>query len=224
MNMKHVLLAVVAVALVGLSAPPAPAFFFWYLDTHHHGQNIVILEWPGYTVYPPGTVFQQQLVQGAHAHWYQQQVPTVVPRLTYKVETKKVTNYDYVAKEVDEKQTAVSYLPTARLVEREIVTTVKVPVHLNDPNGHPIVTHRIETRTHRVKYPVYEYRIVTKDYAVRVTKMVPVEKVVEYKQIMPVVVYDQKMTTEWHYMMVPYQQMATVPTFDPYHAPHLFWP
>jgi len=63
-----------------------------------------------------------------------------------------------------------------------------------------------------------------KQYAVNVTRMVPTEKVVEYKQRVPIVVYDQQLTTQWQVVMVPYQKIVTVPTYDPNNAPSLFWP
>src|SRR5262249_49845031 len=159
--------------------------------------------------------FQPQLVNGYHTHWVKAPVPTVVPRITYKEETSRVTTYVHVPRTVEQRQTTVAYVPAARLVEKDVVTTVKGPIYLTDPAGKVVVSHRIETKTHRVSYPVYEFRPVIKEYTIEVTKMVPEERVTEYKRIMPIVAYDQVMTSEWQPMMVPYQSVITVPSYNP---------
>jgi hypothetical protein len=218
MSMKNWLLAVFAVVALGVATLPVRA------DWHDWPPAAIVLNWPGYNVYPPGTVFRKEIVNGSYPHWYPQQVPTVVPRLTYKDEVIKVKTWVNVPKVFVEKQSALTYVPVPRLVEKEVTTCVTVPLFLTDPNGKPVFACRAEIKTHKVSYAVQDYVPVLKQVAVNVTRMVPQEKVVEYKQVVPVVIYDQQLTTQWQVMMVPYQKIVTVPTFDPNHAPSTFWP
>jgi hypothetical protein len=218
MNMKNWLLTVFAFVSLGVTTPSARA------DWHDWPPSAIILNWPGYSVYPPGTVFRKEIVNGTYPHWYPQQVPTVVPRVTYKDEVIKVKTWVNLPKVFVEKQSALTYVPVQRLVEQEVTTYVTLPMFLTDPNGKPVLACRAEIKTHKVSYPVQDYTPVMKQYAVNVTKMVPTEKVVEYKQRVPVVVYDQQLTTQWQVVMVPYQKIVTVPTFNPNNAPSLFWP
>ena len=216
--MKNSLLTVFAVVSLGVGLPSANA------DWHDWPPSAVIRNWPGYSVYPAGTVFRKEIVNGSYPHWYPQQVPSVVPRVTYKDEVIKVRTWVNVPKVFVEKQSALTYVPVQRLVEKDVTTYVTVPMFLTDPNGTPVLACRAEIKTHKVSYAVQDYTPVMKQYAVNVTKMVPTEKVVEYKQRVPVVVYDQQLTTQWQVVMVPYQKIVTVPTFNPNNAPSTFWP
>jgi hypothetical protein len=219
MGMKLGLLAFVPIAALVLSATPAPAFFWW-----DHATLAVILDWPGYSVLPPGTTFENRVVTGYYTHWYQQEVPTVVPRVTYKLETVPVRTYVHVPKVYDEVETYYIYVPVPRLAAKEITTQVVVPQTLSDPTGHAMHTSRVEIKTHRVSYPVFDYQVVAKQRNVKVTRLVPEERVTEYTQYTPIVSYEQALTKEWQPLNVPYQQIVTVPVFDPHHAPQLFWP
>jgi hypothetical protein len=216
MNMKSGLLAVVAVVVLGMSAPPAHA---WGELT-----EILILNWPGYHVYPPGTTFEQQIVNDHHAHWYQQQVPTVVPRVTYKLETTKVKTYVYVPTEVEDVQSQVTYVPEARIVDEAVTTTILVPFIVVGPSGTPIVSCRPEIKTHLVARTIHAMKPVVKNYKVKTTRMVPRERITEYQQIVPVLVYDQALTLQWQQTQVPTQRIVNVPVYYPHHAPANFWP
>ena len=215
------------ITLIVLPALTAPALANDPHDPPPHqpypwAPDYVITDWHGYSVWPPGTHFQKQVVSGYHPHWYPAQVPTVVPKITYKVETQKVTTFVHEAKEVNEKQKYLTYTPVPRLVERPITTFVLLPLLLADPAGLPMITCRVEVKEHKVKYTVYDYRPVEKETVVKVTRMVPTPKVIEYRQAVPIVIYTQEMTTEWHHIMVPYQRIVDVPVIG--HSPQLFWP
>ena len=216
--MKNWLLSVIL-----LSALSTPAFAH-EPPSHLYpwAPNVVVTDWYGYSVWPAGTTFQKQVVSGYHPHWYQQQVPAVVPKITYKVETQKVVTIVDEPRVFEEKQSYLTYTPVPRIVDRDITTHVLLPLVLTDPSGCPMVTCRVEVRTHKVQYPVIDYKPVIKTTDVKVTRMVPTKKVIEYKQAVPIVTYDQEMTTEWRYMMVPYQRVVDVPVIG--HAPQLFWP
>jgi hypothetical protein len=215
MSMKRWHLAALAIVALGTTATPV-----------HAGPDALaaLLTWPGYTVWPPGTMFQQQIFSGYKAHWYQQQVPTVVPRVTYKLETTPVRSYVYKPKEVEEVQRQVTYVPVARIVKQEVTTLMMVPFIISGPSNLPIVLCRPDIRTHTLERTVHDMQPVVKEYRVKSIKMVPQETVTTYQQIVPVVTYDQQLTTEWQPTFVPYQHLQTVPVFDPHHAPHLFWP
>ena len=215
--MKKGFLPVAALAALALSATPAPAFF-------SHSTIVDILYWPGYDVYPPGTTFQKQVVSGYQPHWYPQQVPTKVPRVTYRLQTTAVKTYVYEPKEVEEKHGYVTYVPVARLVDKEETTCVWAPTILSDPAHMPILTWLPQIRTHTLKVTVHDMQPVVKYTTVKVTKMVPKEKITEYQQVVPIVVYDEALTMQWQAVQVPYQQLVTVPTYDPHHAVPLFWP
>jgi hypothetical protein len=218
MSMKKWLFGIAAATALMSSATPAQAFFWG-------GPNcVVILNWSGYDVYPPGTTFQKQIVTCYYPHWYQQQVPTVVPRTTYKIENTPVRTYVHVPKVVEERQTYLTYVPIARLVEKEVTTCVMLPMIVNDPTGSPFLTIRPEIRTHTVRHAVHDLQPVLKETMVKVTKMVPVERETIHQQVVPIVTYDEQMTTEWQCLWVPYQQVVEVPVFDPHHPPSLFWP
>ncbi len=217
--MKKWLVAAVAIVALGLAATPARAFGIFNPDT-----LAVVLNWPGFDVWPPGTVFQQQIVTGYQPHVYQQQVPTVVPRMTYKLKVTKVKTYVYVSKEVDEVQRQVIYAPVARLVEQEVTTNILVPFILTGPSHLPIIACRPEARTHKIIRVVHEMQPQVKEYRMKVKRLVPEERITEYQQVVPVVTYDQALTMEWQQTLVPTQRIVTVPTFDPHHAPQLFWP
>jgi hypothetical protein len=182
------------------------------------------LHWPGYSIWPPGTTFERQIVGGYHAHWYQQQVPTVVPRITYKIENTPVRSYVYVEKEVDEVQRQTAYVPVARIVEEDVTTTVILPFVVAGPDGKPIITCRPEIKTHKISRTVHDMKPVVREYRIKVKRMVPEERITNVQHSVPVVVYDQQLTMQWQYTLVPYQQIQTVPVFDPHHAPQLFWP
>jgi hypothetical protein len=215
MTMNKWLLAVVTVAVL----TPSPAFAW-----HEFPPLAVVLDWPGYNAYPAGTTFKKVVVSGEHAHWYQQQVPTVVPRITYREDVTKVKTWVNVPTVVDEKQSALAYVPVPRLVEKEVTTCVMLPIFLTDPSGKPVFSCRPEIKAHKISYTVWDYKLVVKTYPVKVTRMIPQEKIIEYKQTVPVVVYDQQLTTQWRVMQVPYQKVVTVPTYDPNNAPSTFWP
>ncbi len=216
--MKKAVLAVISVTALVLSATPAPAF--WWGGP----PEAVVLNWPGYNVYPPGTTFQKQIVTCYYAHWYQAQVPTVVPRVTYKLETTAVKTYVNVPRVVEEPQTYTTYVPVQRLAQKQVTTCVMLPLFLPDAMGGMVVSCRPEIRTHTVYFPVQDLQEVTKQEMVKVTKMIPEERITQSQQIVPIVAYDQQMTSEWKVMMVPYQRVITVPVFDPHCPPQLFWP
>ncbi len=215
--MKKGLLAIVAIAALGGSASPAQAWG-WGLT------QILILDWPGYYVWPAGTTFQQQIVNTSHTHWYQQQVPTMVPRVTYRLETIPVKTYVYVAKEVEEVQRQVVYVPVARLVQQQETTTILVPLILTGPSGTPIITCRPEIRAHTVARTVHDMQPVVKEYKVKVIRQVPEERVTQVQQVVPVTTYDQVLTLQWQQTQVPSQQIVNVPVYYPHHAPANYWP
>ena len=215
--MKKGLLAIFVLAALGLAAPRAQAWGWGQTE-------ILILNWPGYQVWPSGTTFQQQIVNTSHAHWYQQQVPTVVPRVTYKLENTPVRTYVYVAKEVEEVQKQVIYVPVARIVEQQIQTTTLVPFILSGPTAIPIISCRPEIKTHTIARTVHDMRPVVKEYKVKVTRQVPEERVTQVQQIVPVTTYDQVLTLQWQQTQVPAQQIVNVPVYYPHHAPPNFWP
>jgi hypothetical protein len=221
-EMKAGLLAIVPIAALLLTATPAPANFWWWHDPHR--ATALVWDWNGYNVLPPGTTFEKQVVTGSCTHWYHQQVPTVVPNVEYKLETVPIKAYVYVPKVFEEVQTYYVYVPTPRLVEKEITTKVVVPQSLSDPTGHARHTSRVEIKTHKVSYPVYDYPVVAKQRTVKVTRLVPEERTTEYKQYTPIVNYEQVLAPQWQPLTVPYQQIVTVPVFDPHHAPQLFFP
>ena len=183
-----------------------------------------MLDWAGYSAYPPGTTFKKEIVNGEYAHWYQKQVPTVVPRVTYKEEVTKIKTWVNVPRVVEEQQSVLIYVPVPRLIEKEVSTCVMLPIFLTDPAGKPVISCRPEIKTHKVRYAVQEYKPVTKLTNVKVTKQVPVERIVEHRQQLPVVVYDQQMTAQWQVMMVPYQKVVTVPIYNPGPECTPFWP
>jgi hypothetical protein len=213
--MNKWLLTVVAIA----ACPPAQAFAW-----HDGPPTAFVLDWPGYSAYPPGTTFKKEVVNGTYPHWYLKQVPTVVPRLTYREDVTKVRTWVNVATLVDEMQSVLTYVPVQRLVEKNVTTCVIVPMFLVDPAGNPLLSCRAEVKTHKVAYAVQDYVPVTKQVAVKVTKMLPREKIVEHKQNVPVVVYDQQMTTQWQVMNVPYQKVVVVPIYHPGPECTPFWP
>jgi hypothetical protein len=217
MNMKRGLLALVALAGLGLFAPPAQAWGW--------GHNyIVILDWHGYYTWPAGTTWEQRIVDTTHPHWYQQQVPTIVPRTTYRLESTPVKTYVYVAKEVDEVQRQVTYVPVARVVDEQVSTTLLIPFILTGPSGTPIVSCRPEIKTHNIKRTVHDMKPVVKEYKVKVTRQVPEERITQVQTIVPVTTYDQVLSLQWQQTQVPAQQLVTVPVFYPHHAPANFWP
>lgn len=215
--MKKGLLAIVAIAALGVSASPAQAWGWghsaWWVGP-----------WPGYTPWPVGTTFEQQIVNTSHAHWYQQQVPTVVPRTTYRLENTPVKTYVYVAKEVEEVQRHVVHVPVARIVEEQKTTTTLVPLILTGPSGTPILTCRPEIRTHTIARTVHDMQPVVKEYKVKVIRQVPEERVTQVQQIVPVTTYDQVLTLQWQQTEVPSQQIVNVPVYLPHHPPANFWP
>jgi hypothetical protein len=190
----------------------------------HEPTNIVVFYWPGYYIYPAGTVFQPQVASGEHTHWCKEQVPVITPKLEYRVETKKIKTYVNVAKEVDVRRATLYYEPVQRLVEKEIVTTVILPTVLLDTSGCLMVICRVEIKPHKVRYPVTDYRLVQKEYAIKETHMVPEERSTEYRAVVPVVRYDQTLVDAWRPVHVPYQKMITVPTIDLHHMPPNFFP
>ncbi len=215
--MKKGLLAIVAVAALGVSASPVQAWGW--------GHTLLwVGPWPGYSVWPAGTTFQQQIVNTSHAHWYQQQVPTIVPRTTYRLETTPVKTYVYVAKEVDEVQRQVTYAPVARTVKQQETTTILVPFILTGPSGTPILTCRPEIRTHTVDRIVHDMQPVVKEYKVKVVRQVPEERVTQVQQIVPVTTYDQVLSLQWQQTQVPTQELVNVPVYLPHHPPANFWP
>jgi hypothetical protein len=216
--MKRWLVAAIVGATFALSAAPAPAFFWG------SGPCAVVLDWAGYNVYPPGTVFQKQIVTRYYPHWYQQQVPTVVPRTVYKEEVSEVKTIIHVQRVVEEKQTYLAHGLVTRLAEREETTYMMVPIMLVDPAGCPLVTCRPEIRTHKITFPVQEYQPTVKETTVQVTRLFPQEQVRPYRQLVAIVVYDQVLQPEWKCMMIPYQQIVNVPTYDPHLHPVNFWP
>lgn len=216
-NVKKALLAIVAVAVLGVVAPAAQAWGWGHA-------SYWIGPWPGYTIWPAGTTFQQQIVDTTHTHWYQQQVPTVVPRVTYRLETTPVKTYVYVAKEVEEVQRKVIYVPVARVVQEQVNTTIIVPLILSGPAGTPILSCRPELRTHTVARTVHDMQPVVKEYKVKAIRQVPEERVTQVQQIVPVTHYDQVLTLQWQQTQVPGQQIVNVPVYLPHHAPPDFWP
>jgi hypothetical protein len=197
----------------------------WFLvGPIHHPTSVVILYWPGYYIWPAGTVFQPEVVSADYTHWYKQQLPIVTPKLEYRVEKKKVKTYALVPKEVDEPTPTLTYEPVQRLVEKEVVTTVILPLLIMDPAGHPLVVCRVENKAHKLRYPVTDYRLVPKEYTLKVTKIVPEERETEVTSVVPVVRYDQSLSTEWRAMQVPCQKVVTVPTIDLHHMPPNFFP
>src|SRR5262249_55174739 len=150
-NMKKGLLAIFVVAALGIAAPQAQAWNWGHTE-------ILILDWHGYYTWPAGTTFQQQIVDTHHTHWYQQQVPTIVPRVTYKLETTPVRSYVYVAREVEEVQKHIVHVPVARIVEEQVETTLLVPFIIGGPSGTPIVSCRPEIKTHTIARTVHDMK------------------------------------------------------------------
>lgn len=217
-NVRKGLLTIVAVAAIGLVATPAPAWGWTVTDI------LIMQSWPGYYIWPPGTVFQQQIVNTSHAHWYQQQVPTVVPRVTYKLETTPVKTYVYVAKEVEEVQRQVTYVPVARIVQEQKTTTIVVPFLLAGPSGTPILSCRPEIKVHTIDRTVHDMQPVVREYKIKAIRQVPEERTTLVQQIVPVTTYDQVLTLEWQQTQVPAQQIVNVPVYYPHHAPPNYWP
>lgn len=215
--MKKVLLTIVAVTALGVTASPVHAWGWGLTEIH-------ILDWPGYYVWPAGTTFEQEIVNTTHPHWYQQQVPTVVPRVTYKLETTPVKTYVYVAREVEEVQRQVTYVPVARIVHQELKTTIMVPFILTGPSGTPIVSCRPEIKTHTVARTVHDMQPVIKNYKVKVIRQVPEERITQVQQIVPVTTYDEVLTLQWQQTQVPAQHIVNVPVYYPHHVPPNFWP
>ena len=215
--MKNWLLSLIFLpALAGTAfAHDPPPEYPWAPD-------VVIMDWYGYSVWPMGTTFEKRVVSGYHAHWFQNQVPTIVPKIDYRIDTQQIKTFVNEPKVVEEKQKYLTYQPVPRLVEREITTYVLLPLVLANLSGHPMVTCTVEVRTHKVQYTVFDYRPVEKVATVKVTKMVPTPKTIEYRQAVPVVTYNQTMKTEWQYLNVPYQRVVDVPVI--YHIPQMFWP
>lgn len=164
---------------------------------------------PGYTVR-----YEQRIVTGTRPEWKSEKVEITAPKVTYKEEVTQVKAIVMVPKIVDSTQLRTEHVPVPRQVERVVTTCRTVPYLTTCPcTGCPTIGCQIVPETHKLSTTVLDYQPRVHNVPIKVTRVVPEERLVPQTQMVPVVTQEKTWTIRNVQTMVPYQQTITVPVY-----------